>query len=494
MPGKQLLLADCLSRAYLSAAEEEKTELNYVVHSIVNKVCMSEINKSSYQVATRSDECLSQILKYLETEWPDYKKLSSECKKFHKIKDEISVNEELLFFGDKLIVPAKFRGQIIDMLHASHLGVEKTRLRARRLFYWPGMSKDIEKQIQMCRICEKHRYSNSKEPLKQHESPKFAWEKISMDVFEHGGVSYLVIIDAYSNWLCVERLRDKSVDHIIKIITSQVFAKLGVPLEIRSDNSPFNSRKFRELAEEFNLKLIFSSPRYPQSNGLAEKGVAIAKRILKKCLEEGKEKEFQYRVLEYNATPLANMLLSPAQLFMGREIKTKIPTTTNNLKPHEVSADDVLERIERKKKLQAEYYNRTSKPLSNLKESDKIMFKKNERDWLHGTIVRKVNERSYIVNDSEDNLFRRNRRHIRKSLNSAPQNVLEDYTSTAIDNSQDIENDEISNMSEYNDAEKNINEDIIDDGLGHVLDRPNNIVTRSGRVVRPPERYGDWVV
>ncbi|XP_055906731.1 uncharacterized protein K02A2.6-like [Eupeodes corollae] len=450
---------------------------------------MSDKNKLKYQVATREDRCLSKILEYQANEWPDFKKLSLDCKKFHKIKFELSVNDGLLFFGDKLVVPFRLRDQVIKMLHESHLGIEKTRMRARRLFYWPGMSKDIEENIQRCRICEKFRYNNPKEPLKQHDSPEFAWEKISMDIFEHGGRSYLCVFDAYSNWLCVEKLQDKSIDHIINRIKSQLFAKFGVPLEIRSDNNPFNSRKFRDFAEEFNVRLVFSSPRYPQSNGLAEKGVAIAKRILKKCFEDGMEKDFLYRILEYNATPLANMLLSPAQLFMGREIKTKIPTTTNNLKPHNINSKDVSERIERKKDLQAEYYNRNSKPLSNLNENDKIMFKKDEKDWLYGTISKKVNDRSYIVNDSEDNKFRRNRRHIRCSLNRAPSNLLNDDIYTGNGNDHCNETIEMGSSENKDMQGGPSSENVVDVGID-VTDRPSNIVTRSGRVVRAPERYG----
>lgn len=52
---------------------------------------------------------------------------------------------------------------------------------------------------------------------------QFAWEKIAIDIFVHRGKSYLCVFDAYSNWLCVEKLQDKSIEHIENKITSQIF-------------------------------------------------------------------------------------------------------------------------------------------------------------------------------------------------------------------------------------------------------------------------------
>lgn len=78
-----------------------------------------------------------------------------------------------------------------------------------------------------------------------------------------------------------------------------IFDRVGYPSIIRCDNSPFASTDFEKFANDNNIRLRFSSPRYPQSNGLAEKGVAIAKNILKRCYECHETDKFRYRILEY---------------------------------------------------------------------------------------------------------------------------------------------------------------------------------------------------
>lgn len=64
------------------------------------------------------------------------------------------------------------------------------------------------------------------------------------------------------------------------------------------------------------------------------------------------------------------------------------------------------------------YYNRNTKPLSNLNEGDKVFYKKQPNSiWSPGIISKKCNEpRSYLIKDESGNLYRRNRQHITPHL------------------------------------------------------------------------------
>lgn len=82
-----------------------------------------------------------------------------------KLKDQIYVSDNLLFLENKMIVPTKLRVEMLKLVHEGHLGIEKTKNRARKIFYWPGQASDIESFIKTCRVCEKFAKKNSKETL-----------------------------------------------------------------------------------------------------------------------------------------------------------------------------------------------------------------------------------------------------------------------------------------------------------------------------------------
>ena len=397
-PGKDKLVADCLSRAQLS--EEEKLEgLSGVIHMITELVCLSEENFKYYRNILDGDEKYSRICRYVENGWPRFHQLDDISQHFHKLRSELHVENGLLLLNQKLVIPEKLQGKMVKWLHGPHLGIEKTLARARELYYWPGMSSRIREVVQSCIVCERFRRNNQKEPLMQEESPKYPFHIVAMDLFEYAGRDFVAIFDAYSNYLITIPLNNRTSKHIIEQI-NQIFFKVGFPTILKCDNSPFGSREFDNYASEFNIKFKFSSPRYPQSNGLAEKGVAIAKNILKRCYEANEVALYQYRILEYNTTPVAGMQLSPSTLFFGRLIKTKLPVSGSLLTRNNLTEDFVQEKIERKKSRQKYYYDRNVKSLPVLSEGNLVLFRKDGKEWHYGVVVKRVNERSYVIRDN----------------------------------------------------------------------------------------------
>lgn len=104
-PGKQLLIADCLSRAFLNDTGIENEELKYVIHLVKERVCVSKDNYDIYVSETEKDYQLQELICYIEGEWPSPTNVPSYLQPFQKIKNEIKYEEGLLFMNDKLIVP-----------------------------------------------------------------------------------------------------------------------------------------------------------------------------------------------------------------------------------------------------------------------------------------------------------------------------------------------------------------------------------------------------
>ncbi|XP_055543275.1 uncharacterized protein LOC129728833 [Wyeomyia smithii] len=264
--------------------------------------------------------------------------------------------------------------------------------------------------------CEKFQRNNPKEPLKQDDPPDYPFQKVSTDIYEYGGRDWLVLIDAYSGFICSDRLQDKSMKSVC-LLFDRFFNSYGYPTQIRSDNIPFDSFECAKYGNKNNIRFTFSSPRHPQSNGLAEKAVAIAKNILKRCYELGEVDQFQYRLLEYNTTPVAGMQLTPSQLFFGRQLKTRLPVDDTLLTRENIAESVVRSKFNQKRAVQKSNYDKNARPLLPLVIGDSVIFKKRSKEWQYGTITRDVNGRSYIVRDGFGNYFRRNRRLMKRTTN-----------------------------------------------------------------------------
>ena len=80
-----------------------------------------------------------------------------------------------------------------------------------------------------------------------------------------------------------------------------------------------------------------SSPECPRSNGLAEKTVQTAKNPLEKAKEDNKDPYLA--MLETRNTPLDNYK-SPAELACGRQLRSILPVSLNNLTVKSVDNDE----------------------------------------------------------------------------------------------------------------------------------------------------------
>lgn len=85
--------------------------------------------------------------------------------------------------------------------------------------------------------------------------------------------------------------------------------------------------EFAKLKQDYGFDHLTSSPRFPQSNGEAERAVPFT---VKNLLEKGEDPYIA--LLAYRTTPL-QIGFSPAELLMSRRLRTTIPTTRELRKP-----------------------------------------------------------------------------------------------------------------------------------------------------------------
>lgn len=216
LPGKYLHIADLLSRNYSSEIPEHDADMNEMVHSVEKYLRMSENRKKEFREYTIKDKVLSKVIECCEKGWNE-REYKEEMKVFYQLRSDLHVNNDMLFFNDRVVVPSVLRGEMLNLLHEGHFGVNRTRDRAQTICFWPGMSKEIEQMVQRCKLCEKYRHANRKDPLKPHEIPELPFQKVGSDILDFGGKSYVVIADYLTKWLEIILLKNKQSSSIIEV-------------------------------------------------------------------------------------------------------------------------------------------------------------------------------------------------------------------------------------------------------------------------------------
>ncbi|KAM1560040.1 hypothetical protein TB1_003309 [Malus domestica] len=83
-----------------------------------------------------------------------------------------------------------------------------------------------------------------------------------------GHTFIIVATDCFTKWVEASAVKTIILAAVKKFIETKILHKYGVPETIVRDRGPsFISKEVEEFANKFKIKMIQSSPYYPQSNG-----------------------------------------------------------------------------------------------------------------------------------------------------------------------------------------------------------------------------------
>lgn len=247
---------------------------------------------------------------------------------FWNIRNELSVDDGIVLYGPRIVVPKSARREVLARLHDSHQGTDRTKRRARQNVYWPGISNDIATTVASCNKCQALRPSQQREPLRSEPLPNRVFEDVSADFFHYAGRDYLVYVDRLSGWPVVFHFpKAKTTSRHTIYACRRAFVELGVPVRFRSDGDPqFASREFNQFLKRWGVRPAPSTPHYHQSNGHAEAAVKTMKKLIATTTVNGDldDENFQRGLLEYRNTLRAGGL-SPAQILFRHPLRSAVP-------------------------------------------------------------------------------------------------------------------------------------------------------------------------
>ena len=114
------------------------------------------------------------------------------------------------------------------------------------------MSSEIKLMVQNCDTCRPFLPSQTQEPIIPGTNATGPMTDVGSDLFQIGHNHYLVMVDRYSGFPFVEKLKSLKTSNITKIL-KEWFNSFGWPERIRTDNGPQYRTEFDEFCKDFNI-------------------------------------------------------------------------------------------------------------------------------------------------------------------------------------------------------------------------------------------------
>ena len=373
----RLPLKDC------QAEPDEAAALN------IRQIEILPISFKQLQTATRVDPVLSKVVKYSQHGWPA--NVPEILKPYYHRKEGLSVELGCVLWGMRVVVPSVCRAAVLKELHTGHPGIVRMKSLSRIHMWWPGVDKDIEQMVHNCVSCQAIRNAPPAAVLHPWSWPDQPWKRIHIDFAgPFQGSMFLVVVDSHSKWLEMIPMTSTTTEKTLEAL-STLFAAHGLPEQIVSDNGPqFTSAEFETCMKKNGIKHIRSAPGHPSSNGEAERFVQTFKRGLKASKHDGGSLQLRLDkfLFVYRSTPHATTGVSPAELFLKRNLRTRL----------DLLHPSVQTQVTEKQTKQKMYHDRGSRDCQF--EQGQTVLVKNLRGlpkWLPGKVIERTGPLSYRV-------------------------------------------------------------------------------------------------
>jgi transposase InsO family protein len=386
--------ADMLSRFPVDPAEGVSTAEKMGKHSNLLHLKLQDISISRRQLKQKTicDAVLSQVIANMERGWPsNVTSLPKELHTFFEKRAELSVEEDVLLWRGRLVIPTALKESMLQMLHEGHPGVCAMRELARFYAWWPCIDDDIEHHVAACSACQKGRAAEPEVPLFSWSVPSEPWSRIHLDFagpFE--GFMWLIAVDAYTKWLDVIKMKSTTATATCNKLR-ELFARYGVPRVLVSDNGPqWISEEFQQFCASNLIQSVLSSPYHPKTNGLAERAVRTFKErmMAAKASIADPSTRLQKFLMSYRNTPHKSTGRPPAELMFGRRLRTRLDL----LKP------DVRARLDAANFRQQRDHDQRTTPRSFAEGDPVWVVQTSGSGHKQGIILRRTGPLSYWVN------------------------------------------------------------------------------------------------
>ncbi|XP_062541439.1 uncharacterized protein K02A2.6-like [Armigeres subalbatus] len=342
-------IADPSSRLYTGEDEPFNDDVSPWEIGVLEANSIEILTEEEIAHATSQDNSLQLVIAALENgHW------SSVETSYRKVQDDLSIRDGIIVKTGCAVIPSSLREKALRVAHEGHPSLAKMKSIIRQRVWWPGLALSVQEWIGSCETCLTNGKPERPTPMQRIFAPKVVWETIAIDFNGPyavlGGISILVVVDYRSRYLFAKSVKSTSFDCTKKVL-EEIFEKEGYPKMIKSDNGPpFNGSEYKEYCKLRGITTIFSTPLFPQQNGLVESSMKTINKAMSAAISNKTNYIIELReaVNAHNAAMHSVTQYPPEEIMQGRKIRRGLP-----LMNHEkiVVNDALLDERDRKAKL-----------------------------------------------------------------------------------------------------------------------------------------------
>lgn len=433
--GTDNIVADFLSRF---PVDSEDNESNDEEVSYLNFLANDEeyiIDQSIVKAESLKDPVIVKVKQFLRDGWPANVRRNRKLDEVQNLatkKEELTVENDILMWGYRVVIPQSLRKRLLDDLHATHSGIVKMKARARSYFWWLNIDKDIEKLSNNCVQCRFQAQRPPKVPFSPWRETTTPFERIHADFLgPFRNHMFLLITDSHSKWPEVYKMSSTNASQTVDKVRDY-FARYGLPDLIVTDNgTQFTSNEFTEFCKRNGVQFMTIAAYEPQSNGAAENAVKSFKAGIEKACGDPKNKSVSLDTVisrylfYYRSSVHATTKETPHNLLFGRDMRTHF----DRLKPKllEVVKEQIEQRVNQDMK--------SSKPQhKHFKKDDGVIvlvFKKDKKAvWERAVIIKRCGINMFLCRLP-------NGRVVKKHSDQIQNRKFEDSTNPEVERSSD---------------------------------------------------------
>ena len=239
------------------------------------------VKAECFVMETRKNPILKKVWQYTKDGWCNNP--ATIFLPYYKRRFEITIEQEILLWGDRVIIPTSLQETLLKELHSEHMGIVRTKQLARRYLWWPLLDMEIGNTIKVCMSCQRHSKNPKSTDPGTWSWPSGPWTRLHIDFVgpEHNGQMYFVV-DAFSKYLEIIPMFKVDASKTVEKLR-HLFCTFGFPEHRVSDTGPqFTSEIFKIFLHNNDIQHTKTAPGHPATNGLAESYVGFWKETLKK--------------------------------------------------------------------------------------------------------------------------------------------------------------------------------------------------------------------